>query len=115
MTDRFSRATRNPPKGSNAQDPNADRLGAYSESGELESPQGATDLDATGPDAPQPAGIDAELIFTGGPGRSLGGPNTTDRPGDRTAEQPNPDGPSPDDGEPDEGRSAAGLFVDRLD
>ncbi|HUP55057.1 MAG TPA: hypothetical protein VM408_06085, partial [Methylomirabilota bacterium] len=77
MTERFSKATRQPPQGSNAQDPTADRLGAYSEAGELQSPQSAVDRDPAGPDAAVPAGMDAEIIFTGGAGRSLGGPHAT--------------------------------------
>jgi len=114
MTDRFSRATRNPPPGSNAQDPGADRLGAYSDAGELHSPQGATDRDATGPDAPEPAGVDAEVIFTGGPGRSLGGPNATDRPGEATGRPPRQPGREPEDGAREHPRQRPGPFVDRL-
>ena len=113
MTDRFSRATRNPPPGSNAQDPGADRLGAYSDAGELHSPQGATDRDATGPDTPEPAGVDAEVIFTGGPGRSLGGPNATDRP-DEVTGQPPPPGHGEAADSTDHPRPGPGPFVDRL-
>ena len=61
MTERSTRAMRNPPKGSNAQDPGADRLGAYSDAGELRSPQEATDRASPGPTPAQPDGIDEEL------------------------------------------------------
>ena len=113
MTERFSKATRQTPKGSNAQDSTADRLGAYSESGELNSPQQAVDRDPRGPDEPMPAGTDAEIIFTGGPGRSLGGPHATDRP-DLDRSTGGDDAPAAEDLEADDGDPHPGPFVDRL-
>jgi hypothetical protein len=117
MTERFNKAMRNPPKGSNAQDPDADRLGAYSDAGELRSPQEATDRDASGPTPPQPAGVDAEVIFTGGPGRSLGGPHATDRPGQVPGSPPGDEaekGDANEETELDRGHHRPGPFVDRL-
>jgi hypothetical protein len=61
MTEPFTRSMRNAPTGSNAKDPGTDRLGAYSDGGELRSPQEATDRDSSGPTPAQPDGIDAEL------------------------------------------------------
>lgn len=113
MTERSAKATRQTPKGSNAQDPTADRLGAYSEAGELHSPQGAVDRDRRGPDSPAPAGTDAELIFTGGPGRSLGGPHATDRP-DLGGSPGREEAPAPEDVEADDAEHRPGPFVDRL-
>jgi hypothetical protein len=117
MTDRYRRAMTKPPKGSNAQDRDADRLGAYPDAGELNSPQEAVDLDATGPDEPQPAGIDTEIIFTGGPGSSIGGPHATDRPGEapgRPAEDRAATGGGEVDAPTQSGQRRPGPFVDRL-
>jgi hypothetical protein len=114
MTERFAKATRQPPKGSNAQDAGADRLGAYSEGGELHSPQDAVERDRRGPDTPEPAGTDAEVIFTGGPGRSLGGPHATDRPGQASGSPAGEETPDPEDVDPADGRHRPGPFVDRL-
>jgi hypothetical protein len=114
MTERSAKATRQPPKGSNAQDPEADRLGAYSEAGELHSPQEATERHRTGPDAPEPAGTDAEVIFTGGPGRSLGGPHATDRPARATGSRAGEEARDSEHTDPGDGRRRPGPFVDRL-
>jgi hypothetical protein len=118
MTERFREAMRNPPDFSNADDPTADRLAAYPEAGELESPQGAADRDQTGPTPPQPAGEDSEVIFAGASGQQLGGPAATDAPGTGPG-MPPPDGPrASDDAAPragDETPPRQGSFVDRLD
>jgi hypothetical protein len=113
MTERFAKATLQTPEGANAQDAGADRLGAYSDAGELHSPQQAVDRDRGGPDSPVPAGMDAEIIFTGGPGRSLGGPHATDRSGE-AGSPAGEDAPDPDDVDPADRGHRPGPFVDRL-
>jgi len=86
MADDFDTATRKRAPWSNADDPTADRLAAYPDAGELDSPQRAHDLvdqePESTPSGPQPAGADAELLMVGGPGDRLGGPHATDREGD---------------------------------
>lgn len=114
MTERFRRATHRPPEGSNAQDPGADRLGAYPEAGELDSPQAATERDAAGPTTPQAAGLDAEVIFTGGPGRSLGGPAATGPPRPASDLQPTDGAEQDEEAGSDGGPQRPGPFVDRL-
>jgi len=87
MAEKFSEAMRNPPPSSNADDPEADRLGRYDEAGELEPGQRGTERvgpetgPSTVPSGPQPADAEDEIIFTGGPGGRLGGPHATDEPG----------------------------------
>ena len=103
----------------NADDPTADRLAAYPEAGELGSPQD-THPTATegGPVPPQPAGVDTEIIMSGGSGGGLGGPPATDAPGEGAG--------MPGEGGIDEESPAntqraeraarkGGSFVDRLD
>ena len=118
MTERFREAMRTPPDFSNSDDPGADRLAAYPEAGELESPQAAVDRAATGPTPPQPAGEDSELIFAGGSGQQLGGPAATDAPG-KGPGLPAADGRHAADeeaaGAGAEAPPRQGSFVDRLD
>jgi len=117
MADDFDRASRTTATWSNADDPTADRVSAYPDAGELDSPQTAHDLvdqhPEPTPSGPQPAGADAELLMVGGPGDRLGGPHATDREGD-------PGLPGHDQAA-EGGRSEAedddrdGSLVDRLD
>jgi hypothetical protein len=117
MTERFREAMRKLPPYSNADDPTADRLGSYPEAGELRSPQDAIDRDAGGPTPPQPAGLDSQVIMTGGSGRPIGGPASTDPPGQAPG-MPPADAPARDD-EPspdaERGPRDQGSFVDGLD
>ena len=117
MTERFREAMRKPPPFSNADDPDADRMGAYPEAGELGSPQDANEQDASGPTPPQPAGLDSQVIMTGGSGRAIGGPAATDPPGQAPG-MPPPDGAAAaDEGPPEAGPAPRdpGSFVDGLD
>jgi hypothetical protein len=114
MTDRYRKAMPHAPEGSNARDPDADRLGAYPEAGEIHSPQGAIDRAWAGPTSPQPAGLDTEIIFTGGPGSSIGGPHATDRPGEAPGRPPGEDAVPADQVDPGTGHHRPGPFVDRL-
>lgn len=113
MTDRYRRAMDEPPEFSNARDPNADRLGAYPDGGEVDSAQDDARATGEGSLPPQPAGTDSAVIFTGASGRNLGGPSATDPPGQAPG-LPGPEGDPADDpdGPPAEG---TGSFVDRLD
>ena len=117
MADDFDRASRTTATWSNADDPTADRVGAYPDAGELDSPQTSHDLvdqqPEPTPSGPQPAGADAELLMVGGPGDRLGGPHATDREGDPGLpghDQPAESGRSQAE---DDGRD--GSLVDRLD
>ena len=122
MTDARHDRTHEVPAGSNADDPTADRLAAYPEAGELDSPQGAVDRSADGPLPPQPAGTDSTVIFTGASGGAIGGPAATDAPG-AGAGRPAADGAADGDPEatadrlrPDSGSARDDdSFVDRLE
>ena len=86
MSDELDPTMRQRERGSNADDPTADRLAAYPDAGELGSPQEAHELVGQEPEptpsGPQPAGKDAELMQIGGSGDRLGGPHATDKEGD---------------------------------
>jgi hypothetical protein len=117
MTERFREAMRKSPPFSNADDPEADRMGAYPEAGELDSPQDGADQHASGPTPPQPAGLDSQVIMTGGSGRPIGGPAATDPPGQAPG-MPPADGAAADDEAPPDTQPKSrdqGSFVDGLD
>jgi hypothetical protein len=122
MAEKFSRAMREPPEWSNSDDPGADRLGAYDESGELHPQPGTRRVGSeTGPATAAgpvtPAGKDADLLQAGGPGDRLGGPHATDLPGEPG--RPDPGASQPQAGqEPPPGkgqREAGGEWAERLD
>ena len=119
MDDKFSDAMRTPPPSSNAEDPEADRLGRYPDAGELNAEPKATERvgpetgPSTAPSGPQPAGLDAEVIFTGGSVGRLGGPHATDAPGEDPG-LPGHDQPVEGGREEAADGGAEGSFVDRL-
>jgi hypothetical protein len=121
MAEKFSEAMRTPPPYGNARDPEADRLGAYDQAGELGSDQAGTERvgqesgPPTAPSGPQPAGADSEVIFAGGPGGGLGGPHATDTPGQGDPGLPGHDQPVEGGRDEAEDGGSGGPFVDRLD
>jgi len=113
MADDFSRAMRERPPFSNADDPRADRLATHGEAGELNPAQGVHPRvgpehgPGTAPSGPDMSGKDAELLQAGGPGDRIGGPHATDRPRDG--------GEGSADGGEGSADGGEGSLVDRLD
>ena len=120
MADDFSRAMRERPPFSNADDPSADRLAAHGEAGELNPDRGAHARvgqergPGTAPSGPDMTGKDAELLQAGGSGDRIGGPHATDRPADPGLpghDQPVEGGRA----QAEDGNGDDGSLVDRMD
>ena len=96
MTDEFNEAMRNPPPWSNADDPDADRLGGRGPAGELNPDANVPSTgspDANDPQTADPAGPDRDVVDDGW----VRGPTAA-----TTLRVPGVDAPLPHDPAPDE-------------